>query len=142
MDYNTIAVMNNDDPAIRAFGKKWLPLAVSFFHYAFKRTHEVQIPQDLFIEKLDEYIEYINSMLVDEDKHRSDARYYVYRWSTEDELIRIRMSNDQYVVQLSPYAERLIGWFEDMQQRGMIGTESRLLNIVSQLEDVVTRSTE
>ena len=142
MDYNTIAVLNNADPTIRAFGKKWLPLAVSFFHYAFKRTHEVQIPQDLFIEKLDEYIEYINSMLVDEDKHRNDARYYVNRWSTEDELIRIRLNNDQYMVQLSPYADRLIGWFEDMQQRGMIGTESRLLNIISQLEDVITSSTE
>lgn len=142
MDYDTIAVINNDDPAIRAFGKKWLPLAVSFFHNVFKQTHEVQIPQDLFIEKLDEYIEYVNSMLEDDDQHRNDARHYVNRWSTEDELIRIRMSNDQYVVQLSPYAERLIGWFEDMQQRGMIGTESRLLNIVSQLEDVVTRSTE
>lgn len=142
MDYNTIAVINNDDPAIRAFGEKWLPLAVSFFHYVFKQTHEVQIHQDLFIEKLDEFIEYVNSMLEDGDQHRNDARHYVNRWSTEDELIRIRMSNDQYVVQLSPYSERLIGWFEDMQQHGMIGTESRLLNIVSQLEDVVTRSTD
>ena len=142
MDYNTIAILNNGDPAVRAFGKKWLPLAVGFFHYTFKRTHEVQIPQDLFIEKLDEYIEYVNSMLEDDDQHRNDARQYVNRWSTEDELIRIRMSDDQYVVHLSPYGERLIGWFEDMHQPGMIGTESRLLNIVSQLEDVITRSTE
>jgi hypothetical protein len=54
-----------------------------------------------------------------------EADYYVERWNREDDLIRVRNHDDGYVILLSSPAERLIDWFEDMQDRGMIGTESR-----------------
>lgn len=142
MDFNAIAVLHKTDPAIQALRKEWLPLAISFLHYMFKRTHEVLVSQEFFHEQLDAYIEHINAALADEDRFRHDAGYYLDRWSREDDLIRIRSRDDGYVVQLSPHAERLIGWFEEMQNRGMVGTESRLRNILSLLDEVVTRSTE
>lgn len=142
MDFNAIVVLHRTDPAIQALRKEWLPLAISFLHYVFKRTHEVLVSQEFFHEQLDAYIEHINAALADEDRFRHDAGHYLDRWSREDDLIRIRSRDDGYVVQLSPHAERLIGWFEEMQNRGMVGTESRLRNILSLLDEVVTRSTE
>jgi hypothetical protein len=142
MDFNTIALSHKTDPALLALRKDWLPLAVSFLYHAFKRKHEVQLPQGHFLEQLDLYLEHVNAGLAADDRFRQDARYYHDRWSSEDDLIRVRVSDESYVVQLSPYAERLIGWFENMQNTGMIGTESRLRNILSQLDEVVTRSTE
>jgi hypothetical protein len=142
MDFSTITHLHKNDLAFLALRKEWLPLAVSFLHYAFKQKHEVLLPQDIFRELLDAYIDHLNSNLTDEDQFRHDAGHYIDIWSRESDLIRIRSRDDGYVVQLSPHAERLIGWFEEMQNSGMIGTESRLRNILSLLDEVVTRSTE
>jgi len=142
MDFSTVTRLYKTDPAFLALNKAWLPLAVSFLHYAFKQKHEVLLSQDLFRERLDAYIDYINNTLSAEDQFRHDAGHYIDIWSRDADLVRIRSRDDGYVVQLSPHAERLIGWFEEMQNRGMIGTESRLRNILSVLDEVVTRSTE
>ncbi len=142
MDFNTIAVLHKTDPALVALRKDWIPLAISFLHLAFKRKHEVTLPQDIFREQLDFYIDGINAILPSDNQFRHDAGYYMDRWSREDDLIRVRSRDDGYIIQLSPHAERLIGWFEEMQSRNLVGTESRLLNILSMLDDVVARSTE
>ena len=142
MDFSTVTRLHKTDPAFLALNKTWLPLVVSFLYYAFKQKHEVLLPQDLFRERLDAYIDHVNSTLIAEEQFRHDAGHYIDIWSREADLIRIRSRDDGYVVQLSPHAERLIGWFEEMQNRGMIGTESRLRNILSLLDEVVTRSTE
>lgn len=142
MDFNTISVLHKTDPALVALRKDWIPLAISFLHLAFKRKHEVMLPQDIFREQLDVYIDGINAMLSSDSQFKHDADYYMDRWSREDDLIRIRAREDGYVVQLSPHVERLIGWFEELQSRSMVGTESRLLNILSMLDEVVAQSTE
>lgn len=142
MDYNTIAVLCKNDPTFAALRKDWLPLAACYLHYAFKRKHEVTLPQDTFREGLDAYLEYVNATLPVDRQYMQPATYYLDRWSREDDLIRVRSREDGYVVQLSPYAERLIGWLEEMLGRGIIGTESRLRTIISMLDDVVTHSTE
>ncbi len=142
MDFSTVTRLHKTDPAFLALNKAWLPLAVSFLHYAFKQKHEVLLSQDVFRERLDAYLDHINNTLADADQFRHDAGHYIDVWSRESDLIRIRSRDDGYVVQLSPYAERLIGWFEETQNRSMIGTESRLRNIISLLDEVVTRSTE
>lgn len=142
MDYHSIAALHKNDPAILALRKDWLPLAISFLHYMFKRRHEVQVARDVFREQLEPYLENINLMLPEAEQYRRDADYYLERWSREDDLIRIRNQDEGYIVLLSPYAERLIGWFEEMQNHGMIGTESRLRTILTLLDEVVMRSTE
>ncbi len=142
MDFNTISVLHKTDPALVALRKDWIPLGISFLHLAFKRKHEVTLPQDIFREQLDVYIDNINAMMSSDNQFRHNADYYIDRWSREDDLIRIRPRDDGYIIQLSPHGERLIGWFEEMQRRSMVGTESRLLNILAMLDDVVTQSTE
>ncbi len=140
MDYDTIVMLHKSDAAFLALRKDWLPLAVSYLYDTFKRKHVVTLAQDVFRERLDAYLDYFNTMLTDAYSHNAD--YYMDRWSREDDLIRIRSCEDGYIVQLSPHAERLIGWFEEMTNRGMVGTESRLRNIISLLDEIVMRSTE
>jgi hypothetical protein len=142
MDYDIIVQLYRDNPTFAALRKEWLPLAVSFLHYAFKRKHEVTLPQDMFLEMLDAYLDHINDTLAEDRQYQQAASHYLDRWSREDDLVRVRSRESGYVVQLSPHAERLIGWFEEMQHRGMIGTETRLRSIMTMLDEVVTRSTE
>lgn len=142
MDYQTITSLHKNDPAIAALRKEWLPLAVGFLHYAFKRKHEVTLPQELFCEQLDLYLEHVNAGLPAEAQYRHGYDFYLDRWSREDDLVRVRSLDEGYVVQLSPYAERLLDWFETLQSRSMIGTESRLRTILSLLDEVITQSTE
>nr|HRL13505.1 DUF3375 family protein [Aggregatilineales bacterium] len=142
MDFDTIARLHKTDPALLALRRDWLPLAVSFLHYAFKQKHEVQLGHDLFRERLDAYLEHVNAGLAEDARFRHDADHYINVWSRDADLIRIRNREDGHVVMLSPYAERLLGWFEDMQFRGVVGTESRLRNILLLLDEVVTSSTE
>jgi hypothetical protein len=142
MDYDLIVTLHKTDPAFLALRKDWLPLAISCLYHIFKRKHEIQIARDVFREQLDMYIENINGTLPKDAQYNHDADYYIDRWSREDDLIRVRAHDNGYVILLSPHAERLIGWFEDIQNRGMIGTESRLRTILTLLDEVVTRSTD
>ena len=59
MNYNNIAVLHKIDLALVALRKDWIPLAVSFLYLAFKRKHEVTLPQDIFREQLDVYIDHV-----------------------------------------------------------------------------------
>ncbi len=142
MNYHTIAVLHRNDPAITALRKEWLPLAVGFLHYAFKRKHEVLLPQETFCEQLDLYLEHVNAGLPAEAQYRHRYDFYLDRWSGEDDLVRVRSLDEGYVVQLSPHAERILDWFEAMQSRSMIGTESRLRTILTLLDEVIIQSTE
>ncbi len=142
MEYHDVARLYRTNAAIAALRKEWLPLAIAFLHYVFKQKHEVLLPQDIFREKLDLFLEHVNASLSEDDAYRHEANHYIDRWSRDDDLIRIRTREEGYVIQLSPHAERLIGWFEEMLSQNMIGTESRLRNILSLLDDVVSRSTE
>jgi len=142
MDYYSIATLHKIDPSILALRKEWLPLAVSFLHLAFKHKHQVSLPYDIFREKLDNYIENTNNTLAEDNQHNHDADYYINQWINESNLIRRIIHHDGYIIQLSQHGERLIGWFEELQNRKIIGTESRLMNILSLLDDIVTRSTE
>ncbi len=142
MDYNAVQVLHKNDPAILAMRHKWLPLAVSFLHHTFKRQHHVLIEQDIFREQLDRFIEHVNATLPEDDQYIQSPDFYIDSWSGEDDLIRIRRQEAGYAVQLSPHAERLLGWFDEMLSQRIIGTESRLRNILSLLDEVVTRSTE
>lgn len=142
MDYDTLSVLYKNAPTFAALRKDWLPLAVSFLYEVFKRQHHVSLPQDTFQESLDAMLERVNASLPREQRHQRDAAFYMDRWSREDDLIRIYSHDDNFIVQLSPHAERLIGWFEEMQAGGMIGTESRLRTIQTLLDEVVTLSTE
>jgi hypothetical protein len=140
MDYNTVAVLHGKDPTIATLRKDWIPLAVSFLYDTFKRRHEVAVPQGIFREKLEAYLEHINVSLPEDRQHRHEPDYYLDRWTHEDDIIRVRQRDIDYVIQLSPSGERLLALFEDIQNRGMIGTESRLSNIISLLDEVVTQS--
>lgn len=142
MDYHTIAALHQQSPVFGALRKEWLPLAVSFLHLAFKQRHEVTLPEALFREQLDAYLEYVNTTLPPDKQLNPDPDHYLDRWSRDDDMIRVRGREEGHVVQLSPHAERLIGWFDEMQNRGLIGTESRLRTILSLLDEVVTQSTE
>jgi hypothetical protein len=137
MDYDVIKALHKSNPTLRALNKKSLPLAVGFLHYAFKTKHVVMLSQDVFREQLDVYIEYAADP---EITHKPD--YYINEWSSENSLIRIRSTDNGYMVQLSPHGERLIGWFEELQSRGMIGTESRLNTIITVLKEVENLSNE
>ncbi|MEM7797791.1 MAG: DUF3375 domain-containing protein [Chloroflexota bacterium] len=140
MEYSDVLLLHKTNPAVLALRKSWSPLAISFLFFAFKSRHTVSIPQTHFTEQLDQYIDYTNRHLAQEDLIEQEASYFLNRWSREDDLIRIRAQTDGYTVQLSPHAERLIGWFDEMQSQKMIGTESRLRNILSLLNDVVAQS--
>lgn len=142
MDYDTITSLLNTSPALHAINKKWLPVAVSFFYEVFKRRHEVSILQDRFLERLELYLERVNARLPQAEQHPQSAKQLLDRWSREDNLLYVRQQDDDFSVQLTPHAERLIGWFEDMQPRAVIGTESRLRAIMSLLDEVITQSTE
>lgn len=142
MDFDSISILHKKDPTVLALRKEWLPLAVSFLYRTFKQHHVVLISQSVFQEQLDTYLDYINTTLPDDGQFRQSSKYYLDRWSREDDLIRVRSRDEGYVVQLSPHGERLIGWFQELQNRGTVGTESRLRNILALLDETVMSSTE
>ena len=142
MDYETISHLLNHSPALLALRKAWVAFAVSFLYDVFKRKHEVSIPQERFLERLETTLEHINAALPLEKQLNDTASHFLDRWSREDSLVHVRLRDDGYVIQLTPHAERLIGWFEDMQQGTTLATESRLRTILTLLDDVVTHSTE
>lgn len=85
MDYNSATRLHQTDRAIAALRKEWLPLAVSFLHYAFKQRHEVQLPQGLFLERLDAYLEQVNASRA--EPYANDAHDAIDRAKRQLEIL-------------------------------------------------------
>lgn len=141
MDFYRLQYDLEGHPSLKLLRLKHAPLIASFLHQQFKQRHRITIPQNELVEKLEDTIEALHE--TEPSLFPRPAQDYLDQWCNEHELLhKYHTDNDELVFELTPAAEKAIGWLEDLHGSDFVGTESRFLRIFEMLEEMATRSSE
>jgi hypothetical protein len=129
-------------PSIKLLNSPNAPLVLSFLQQEFKQNLKPSITEEKLLENLELYLERLREH--DPKLYPSKASEYLKQWTDEEHrwLRRYRGNNDDYLIELTPHSERALGWLQELQRRGFVGTESRFYQVLSILSDLLRKSSE
>lgn len=141
MEYTDLERRLSSAMSVRLLRSDAAALVISFLYQHYKGKPVISIAYSELLEKLEYYLEALRETGTPFPRQAKD---YLKEWADERGMIRIlrRGSNEEQIVELTPDAERVIGWVETLERRDFIGTESRFQDILTMLDDLVSRSTE
>ncbi len=143
--------MNHDDvkkhldtnATLRLLRSANAPLILSFLYDRFKKKPRVTVPQNELVDHLEAELDVLRSHYP--DSYKASPRKYLSDWcSDQHQFLRkyYEAGSDEPVYELTPDTERALQWIEDLNKSAFIGTESRFLQIVGLLSEIVNESTE
>jgi hypothetical protein len=140
MEYEQVKFSLDNAPSIKLLRGRNTALLVSFLHRQFKAAHRITIPQPELEERLGDYLEFLGELYPGE--YGRSPREYLNEWC-ESQFLRktFEMGSDDPVFALTPDVERVLVWFEELEQREFVGTESRFLQIFALLKEIRDGST-
>lgn len=141
MDYPQLKSDLENAISLKALRNPHAALILSFLHQQFKQAQRVTVDYQFLVAALETTLETLNHETP--NSFPLSAREYLDRWSKELRLLRIYHGRDDVLVaDLTPDAERVIRWLEELRQRPFIGTESRFLSIFNTLNELVAESND
>ncbi len=140
MDYSQLKFDVDNSPAIKSLRSPHAPLIFSFLYQQFKQQQRITAPYQDLVESLDAVLDEMNEQ--QPDSFTRNAKHYLDNWSKELRLLRIFSGkHEEWLVEMTPDAERVIRWLEELRQRPFVGTESRFRSIFLTLNEIATNST-
>ncbi len=141
MDYEQIKYELESSATFRLLRSDHAALILSFLHKQFKVTQRVSVAQLELETKLSDCLELLQEDYPDLYHPRS-PKEYLNKWCDDGLLRKSFDSSDEPKFTLTPAAEKVIAWLEDVQQKDeFVATESRFLQIFSLLKEIRDRST-
>ena len=144
LDYQTLEALRQNHPAWRLLASPHAPLIASFFQKVFVEPNIRIIPQADLVEALEDELFHLRDMLGDESFPKT-AQAYLNDWAAAEKgWLRkfYRQGSDEVQFDLTPAAEKALGWLEGLSQRSFVGTESRLLTLFELLRQLSEGSDE
>lgn len=127
--------------SIRLLRSENAPLIISFLYRILWIVPNRTITEVQFLEQLDIYLEVLHEEYP--DKYQNSPKAYLDEWCDIDHYWLRRYRSGQgaeYVLELTTHSERVLAWFQDLQQGSFVGTESRFQQIIDLLDDLVVQS--
>lgn len=115
------------------------PVIASFLDRAFREGTQRTWPESELVVLLEDVLFDVQELEGADAVPRSPAEYLT-EWAQDDKGWLRKFyppGEDEAHYDLSPGAERALGWLDSLFERGFIGTESRLLTAVHLLEQIV-----
>lgn len=124
------------NPALRLLRSSHALFTLSFLHKVFKETWAPAHPADLVAVRLDEFIA--------DWPYEGRAETWLDLWCRDEVRVLRRFSDEDgtVMVELTPSTERVFQWIDDLAEGGMVGAESRFLEIQRRLEELVENTTD
>ncbi len=142
MDFDTIRYHRENNVTLKLLRKDSAPLIISFLFNEFKDKGRSLIDSEELSTRLSDYI-YSLSTFSEETGMSGKASAYLDQWAGEGFLRKYYTSgSDVAVFDLTPGTEKAIEWFQELNKKEFIGTESRLLKIFDMLKELVFNSTD
>lgn len=140
MDYEQIKYELESSATFKLLRSRHAALILSFLHKQFKVTQRVSVAQLELETKLSDCLELLQEVYP--DRYCRSPKEYLSEWCDDGLLRKIFDSSDEPKFTLTPAAEKVIAWLEDLQQKNeFVGTESRFLQIFLLLKEIRDRST-
>jgi hypothetical protein len=140
MDYHTLLTMRAKHPAWRLLSADHAPFIVSFLNSTFIRPNLRTLAAADLTSRLDDFLFPLRAELGDEAFPRTAAQY-LDDWAANDRgWLRkyYPTSSDEAHFDITPATEKALDWVASLEQRRFVGTESRLMNIIELLRELVT----
>lgn len=142
MDHYKIKNLKDNNPSFRLLNANNSPLIISFLYQQFKENNVLEIPKDDLESNLSNYIYFLNQQEDIDLYHRTPAEY-INEWTNSGILGSHYSSDDKIILELTHYTEKVLDWVKSLiKTRNFVGTESRLLKIISTLKELAYESTE
>lgn len=146
MNYEKLTALLSNSPTVRLLRAKNAPLILSFLHREFKGKNRLTIPNDELVSSLADYLEALN--FLDDEYFHADfqerAKRYIDDWCNEDNRYLRKFPDDAgaSVHELTSGMEKAFQWIESLEKKEFIGTESRFLDILRKLRELIENSSE
>lgn len=117
-------------------------MIVSFLFETFKRDHVRTVSLATLLERLRDHLDDLRA--AEPEAYPRSAEAYLKEWCEDDRFLRMfyEQGRDDPSVELTPDAERVLQWIDDLGPRDFVGTESRFQRIFELLREIVERSEE
>lgn len=142
MDYLFLQSALQTSPAVRLLRSQSAAMIVSFLFETFKRDHVLTLPRTTLLERLRDHLDDLRAF--EPEAYPRSTEAYLNEWCEDGRFLRMfyEQGSDDPVVELTPDAERVLQWIEDLGPREFVGTESRFQRIFELLQEIVERSEE
>lgn len=142
MDYQQIKNLKDKHPSIRLLNADNSPLIISFLYQQFKENNISTIPKNELESSLSDYLYYLRENEGSETYPKTPFEY-LEDWTNENYLRSYYSSDDEAYFDLTHYTEKALEWIRDLvAERKFVGTESRLLKIISTLKEIAYENTD
>ncbi|WP_407282732.1 DUF3375 domain-containing protein [Methanolobus sp. WCC1] len=142
MDHYKIKNLKDNHPSFRLLNANNSPLIISFLYQQFKENNILEISKDNLESNLSNYIYFLNQQEDIDLYHRTPAEY-INEWTNSGFLGSHYSSDDMIILELTHYTEKALDWVKSLiETRNFVGTESRLLKIISTLRELAYESSE
>ncbi|MBK8009943.1 MAG: DUF3375 domain-containing protein [Deltaproteobacteria bacterium] len=139
MNYDALESLRRSHPAWRLLMADHAPLVISFLFATFIRPNVRSIPEQELSSRLDDHLFHLRERLGSKAFPRA-ALQYLESWANDDFGWLRRYygpDRDEPWFDLTPSAEKAIGWVVGLEQRQFVGTESRLRMVFELLQQMV-----
>jgi flagellar motility protein MotE (MotC chaperone) len=137
-DVATLETLRRQHPAWRLLAADSAPLVASFLNDVFVQPNVRAMPQSQLVQALDDTLYALREQRGDAAWPRP-AQEYLNDWCGNDRGWLRKFypaGSDEPHFELTPATEKAIAWLAGLAARGFVGTESRLLTLVSLLQQM------
>lgn len=140
MDYTKVKNLKEGDPSIKLLNADNSPLIVSFLYQQFKEKNALEISKDELESNLSNYLYYLK--VQENIEYPRQPAEYLEDWTNAEFLRSCYSSNDVIYFELTHHTEKALYWVKNLiETRRFVGTESRLLSIISTLKELAYKNT-
>ncbi len=139
ISYDDLVAHRKNSPTWRLLTADHAPLIVAFFDRAFREPNNRYLSESELALILDDFLFELRR-LEGNDAFPREATDYLTEWAQNDKGWLRKFyppGNDEAHYDLTPGAERALGWVDTLFQHGFVGTESRLYTVIRLLEEIV-----
>lgn len=141
MTYGYISLLLKNHTSIRLLKADNAPLIISFLFSAFKEEFTYSEDGGILEKELNNRLSDTLYVLNEADTiYPKRSSEYLTDWSNAGFLRKYPGSTDEYLYELTPAAELVFKWMDNLEKREFIGTESRLKYLFERMEQLVGKT--
>lgn len=142
MEHQHIKNLKEKHPSIKLLNADNSPLIISFLYHKFKEDSTPTISKSDLESNLSDYLYYLRESEGNETYPKTPVEY-LEDWTNANYLRCYYSSDDEAYFELTHYTEKALEWIRDLvEERKFVGTESRLLKIISTLKEIAYENTD
>ena len=146
-DSELISEVLNNSPSVELLRLRNREITLLFLYKVFYR-HREPVAYEALKMRLTDYLAAIHletdeeSDINDFDSYEEKAYKYIQRWTDKGFLRNYQEEGGEVFYELSSYSSKTIDWLLSLRREEFVGTESKFMNLLGQIKDLVEFTNE